>query len=83
MSRISRITNIAISKYYMHCILFYGPTLTKLVIKACWIRSKSDPQGMLQVGCDDADTNHCAGLTKEEAKLDDNVTQNHSPGSQP
>jgi hypothetical protein len=30
---------------------------------------------------DDADTDHGAGLAKEEAKLDDNVTQNHSPGS--
>jgi|TARA_B110000902_G_scaffold159523_1_gene182802 hypothetical protein len=38
---------------------------------------------MLQEGCDDADTNHCAGLANEEAKLDDDVTKNHSPGSQP
>jgi hypothetical protein len=30
---------------------------------------------------DHADTDHCAGIAKEEAKLDDNVTQNHSPGS--
>ena len=29
---------------------------------------------------DDADTDHGAGLAKEEAKLDDSVTQNHSPG---
>ena len=27
-------------------------------------------------------TNHYAGLEKDEAKLDDNGTQNHSPGSQ-
>jgi hypothetical protein len=30
---------------------------------------------------DDTDTDHSAGHAKEEAKLDDIVTQNHSPGS--
>ena len=32
---------------------------------------------------DDTDTDHSAGHAKEEAKLDDDVTKNHSPGSQP
>jgi hypothetical protein len=29
---------------------------------------------------DDTDTDHSAGHAKEEAKLDDIITQNHSPG---